>query len=171
MTTVADRVLRVIGAGPARVAQVYRALCDVPAGQVDCAVHGLIAAGRLRRAGDALHRPAHRLTLRCRQCGERRWHDEMVRGDICLRCASDAAAARPAITERTCPTCERTLSVADYGHGTYCRPCQARKQAEYREAYRVRKAAEYAARADRYRADGKTARGVVRAGIRFGRDA
>jgi hypothetical protein len=169
--TLTDRVLTVVGSGPARIARVYRALADVTAGRIDCAVHGLIVGGQLRRVGDALHRPAHRLTLRCSACGERRPHVEMVRGDICLRCASDAATARPVVTERTCSMCERTLSVSDYGHGTYCRPCQAQKQAEYREAYRARKAAEYAARSARYIADGKTARGVARAGIRFGRDA
>lgn len=145
------------------IARVYHACREHDRGSIDAALLGLCAEHRLVRVGGCLHRPAHRLVLRCPRCHESRHMDEMLERGVCIRCASDESARRTAtITHRTCPMCEREMTVEQYGHGSYCKPCTAIKQREYREAHNQRKTAEYAARAERYRAEGKTTRGGVR---------
>ena len=154
------------------IARVYYACREHDRGSIDAALLGLCAEHRLVRVGGCLHRPAHRLALRCNRCHESRHMDEMLDSGLCIRCASDESAGRTAtITHRTCPMCEREMTIEQYGQGSYCPPCNRTKQREWREKHTARKAAEYAARAARYRAEGKTARGMVRAGIKFGRDA
>ena len=152
------------------IARVYHACREHDRPQIDAALLGLCVDGVLIRVNGCLHRPAHRLTLRCGRCHEPRRMDEILDSGICIRCASDAARGpRTTVTHRTCPMCEREMTVEQYGQGSYCPPCGRIKQREWREAHSQRKAAEYAARAARYRAEGKTARGMVRAGIKFGR--
>lgn len=145
------------------IARVYYACREHDRPQIDAALHSLCADRSLVRVSGRLYRPARQLHLRCMRCHEPRRMDEILDSGICIRCASDESAGRTAtITHRTCPMCEREMPVEQYGHGSYCKPCTAIKQREYREAHNQRKAAEYAARADRYRAEGKTARGGVR---------
>lgn len=152
------------------IARVYYACREHDRPQIDAALLGLCADGVLIRVNGCLHRPAHRLTLRCGQCHEPRRMDEMLDSGRCIRCVSDAVSGpRTTVTHRTCPMCEREMTVEQYGQGSYCPPCNRIKQREWRERHSARKAAEYAARASRYRAEGKTARGMVRAGIKFGR--
>ena len=152
------------------IARVYHACREHDRGSIDAALLGLCVDGVLIRVNGCLHRPAHRLALRCSRCHESRHMDEMLERGVCIRCASDESAGRTAtITHRTCPMCEREMTIEQYGQGSYCPPCNRTKQREWREKHTARKAAEYAARAARYRTEGKTARGMVRAGIKFGR--
>lgn len=153
-----------------RVAALYDMLRSLGRERVDYALLGLLSDGSLVRVGDVVTRPAHTLSVACSRCHEPRRMDEMLDSGLCIRCVSDAVSGpRTTVTHRTCPRCERELTIHDYGHGSYCPPCGRIKQREWREAHSQRKAAEYQARAERYRAEGKTARGMVRAGIKFGR--
>ena len=145
------------------IAQVYCAHRNADRVQIDAALHSLCADRSLVRVSGRLYRPARQLHLRCMRCHEPRRMDEVLDHGVCIRCASDEIeGVGVTVKHRTCPVCEREMPVEQYGHGSYCKPCTAIKQREYREAHNQRKAAEYAARADRYRAEGKTARGGVR---------
>ena len=160
--TLRGDIIAMIAPGGVKVSRVYWQFRDLDRSRIDAALLGLCAEHRLVRVGGCLHRPAHRLTLRCGQCHEPRRMDEMLDSGRCIRCVSDAVSGpRTTVTHRTCPRCERELTIHDYGHGSYCPPCGRIKQREWREAHTQRKAAEYAPRAARYRAEGKTARGMV----------
>lgn len=147
--TLRGDIIAMIAPGGVKVSRVYWQFRDLDRSRIDAALLGLYADGVLVRVGDVVARPAHTLSVACSRCHESRRRDELIqRGTlvICLRCASDAASP-PAKTKtvRTCPACQQEWTIATYGPGVYCPPCNRQKRQEIAAKARAK-----------YRADRRT---------------
>ena len=147
--TLRGDIIAMIAPGGVKVSRVYWQFRDLDRSRIDAALLGLYADGVLVRVGNCVSKPAHTLSVACPRCHESRRRDELIqRGAlvICLRCASDAASP-PAKTKtvRTCPCCQQEWTIATYGPGVYCPPCNRQKRQEIAAKARAK-----------YRADRRT---------------
>lgn len=138
MMTVADRVLRVIGADYVAVGRVYTALTVVPRAQVDYALAGLLASGALVRRNGCIGIPPRRaVRVRCTDCREMVLPDAVVPAGRCLRCADAMLCAQDAESrqrpKQVCTSCHREqIAERMVQRRGVCRACVAREDMRVR---------------------------------------